>query len=109
MVLTLDAGHFHPTEGIADKLSSMLLFVPEITLHVSRPERWDSDHVVILNDDLMAYFTGDCPLGPHGSYSHGIGLFRRFINRIGAYVVGIRSAQKAMLQALWNLQINAGL
>ena len=54
MMLTLDAGHFHPTESISDKLSSVLLFVPEINLHVSRPERWDSDHVIILNDDLLA-------------------------------------------------------
>ena len=53
-LLTLDAGHYHPTEGIADKISSVLQFLPEILLHVSRGVRWDSDHVVILNDDLLA-------------------------------------------------------
>ena len=53
-LLTLDAGHYHPTEGIADKLSSVLQYLPEILLHVSRGVRWDSDHVVILNDDLLA-------------------------------------------------------
>ncbi len=53
-LLTLDAGHYHPTEGIADKISSVLQFMPEILLHVSRGVRWDSDHVVVLNDDLLA-------------------------------------------------------
>lgn len=100
MVLTLDAGHFHPTEGIADKLSSMLLFVPEITLHVSRPERWDSDHVVILNDDLMAISQEIVRSGHMDRIHMGLDYFDASINRIGAYVVGIRSAQKAMLQAL---------
>jgi L-rhamnose isomerase len=100
MVLTLDAGHFHPTEGIADKLSSMLLFVPEITLHVSRPERWDSDHVVIMNDDLMAISQEIVRSGHMDRIHMGLDYFDASINRIGAYVVGIRSAQKAMLQAL---------
>lgn len=100
MVLTLDAGHFHPTEGIADKLSSMLLFVPEITLHVSRPERWDSDHVVILNDELMAISQEIVRSGHMDRIHMGLDYFDASINRIGAYVVGIRSAQKAMLQAL---------
>lgn len=52
-IVTLDTGHFHPTESVADKLSSLLLFIPEIMLHVSRPVRWDSDHVTIMNDETM--------------------------------------------------------
>ena len=100
MLLTLDAGHFHPTEIISDKLSSMLLFVPEITLHVSRPERWDSDHVVILTDELLAIAQEIVRSGQKDRVHMGLDYFDASINRIGAYVVGIRSAQKAMLQAL---------
>src|SRR5690554_319540 len=100
MLLTLDAGHFHPTEGIADKLSSVLLFVPEINLHVSRPERWDSDHVIILNDDLLAISQEIVRTGQMEKIHMGLDYFDASINRVGAYVVGIRSAQKAMLQAL---------
>lgn len=100
MLLTLDAGHFHPTETISDKLSSILLFVPEVTLHVSRPERWDSDHVVILNDELMAISQEIVRSGHMDRVHMGLDYFDASINRIGAYVVGIRSAQKAMLQAL---------
>ena len=99
MTLTLDAGHFHPTEVISDKLSSMLLFVPEITLHVSRPERWDSDHVVILTDELLAISQEIVRSGHMDRIHMGLDYFDASINRIGAYVVGIRSAQ-AMLQAL---------
>lgn len=100
MALTLDAGHFHPTEGIADKISSMLLYVPEITLHVSRPERWDSDHVVILNDPLLELTQELVRSGQMNRVNVGLDYFDASINRIGAYVVGIRSTQKAMLQAL---------
>lgn len=100
MLLTLDAGHFHPTEGIADKISSMLLFVPEITLHVSRPERWDSDHVVILNDALLELSQEIVRSGQMEKIHIGLDYFDASINRIGAYVVGIRSTQKALLQAL---------
>ena len=100
MALTLDAGHFHPTEGIADKISSMLLYVPEITLHVSRPERWDSDHVVILNDALLELSQEIVRSGEIKRVNVGLDYFDASINRIGAYVVGIRSTQKAMLQAL---------
>lgn len=100
MMLTLDAGHFHPTETISDKLSAMLLFVPEINLHVSRPERWDSDHVVILNDELQA-ITQEIVRSGHIDRVHiGLDYFDASINRVGAYVVGIRATQKAMLQAL---------
>ena len=100
MMLTLDAGHFHPTESISDKLSSVLLFVPEINLHVSRPERWDSDHVIILNDDLLAISQEIVRTGQMEKIHIGLDYFDASINRVGAYVVGIRSAQKAMLQAL---------
>lgn len=100
MLLTLDAGHFHPTETISDKLSSILLFVPEVTLHVSRPERWDSDHVVILTDELLAIAQEIVRSGHMNRVHMGLDYFDASINRIGAYVVGIRSAQKAMLQAL---------
>ena len=100
MLLTLDAGHFHPTETISDKLSSILLSVPEVTLHVSRPERWDSDHVVILNDELMAISQEIVRSGQMDRVHMGLDYFDASINRIGAYVVGIRSAQKATLQAL---------
>lgn len=100
MLLTLDAGHFHPTEGIADKISSMLLFVPEIALHVSRPERWDSDHVVILNDALLELSQEIVRSGQMEKVHIGLDYFDASINRLGAYVVGIRSTQKAILQAL---------
>jgi L-rhamnose isomerase len=100
MMLTLDAGHFHPTEVISDKLSSMLLFVPEINLHVSRPERWDSDHVIILNDELLAISQEIVRSGHMDRVHVGLDYFDASINRVGAYVLGIRSQQKAMLQAL---------
>jgi L-rhamnose isomerase len=100
MMLTLDAGHFHPTEGIADKISSILLFVPEINLHVSRPERWDSDHVVILNDALLELSQELVRSGKMDKLHIGLDYFDGSINRIGAYVVGIRATQKALLQAL---------
>ncbi len=100
MMLTLDAGHFHPTEVISDKLSSLLFFVPEINLHVSRPERWDSDHVVILTDELLAIAQEIVRSGEMERVHVGLDYFDASINRLGAYVVGIRSAQKALLQAL---------
>ena len=100
MMRTLDAGHFHPTETISDKLSTMLLFVPELNLHVSRPERWDSDHVVILNDELQAIAQEIVRSGQMDRVNIGLDYFDASINRVGAYVVGIRATQKAMLQAL---------
>lgn len=100
MMLTLDAGHFHPTEVISDKISSMLLFVPEVNLHVSRPERWDSDHVVILTDELQALSQEIVRSEQIDRVHIGLDYFDASINRLGAYVVGIRSAQKAMLQAM---------
>ena len=100
MVVTLDSGHFHPTEVISDKISSLLLFVPEIMLHVSRPVRWDSDHVVILDDELQ-HITQEIVRANALDRVHiGLDYFDASINRIGAYVVGVRATQKALLQAL---------
>ncbi len=100
MMLTLDAGHFHPTEVISDKISSVLLFVPEINLHVSRPERWDSDHIVILSDELLALSQEIVRSGHMDRVHVGLDFFDGSVNRIGAYVVGIRSYKRQMLQAL---------
>lgn len=100
MMLTLDSGHFHPTEVISDKLSSVLLFIPEVNLHVSRPERRDSDHVVILDNELLAIAQEIVRSGHLERVHIGLDFFDASINRIGAYVVGIRSTQKAVLQAL---------
>lgn len=97
---TLDMGHFHPTEEIYDKISSLLLFSPEILLHVSRPVRWDSDHVVILNDSVQMLAQEIVWAGALGRVNIGLDYFDASINRIGAYVIGSRATQKAFLQAL---------
>lgn len=99
-MVTLDMGHFHLTESVADKISSLLLFTPEIMLHVSRPVRWDSDHVVILNDDLTELSKEIVRADALGKVHVGLDFFDASINRIGAYAIGIRSTQKAFLQAL---------
>ncbi len=99
-IVTLDTGHFHLTESIADKVSSLLLFTPEIMLHVSRPIRWDSDHVVILNDDLLDLSKEIIRCNALNRVHIGLDYFDGTINRIGAYVIGIRATQKALLQAL---------
>ena len=99
-MVTLDTGHFHLTESIADKISSLLLFTPEIMLHVSRPVRWDSDHFVILNDELADLSREVVRCNALNRVHIGLDYFDATINRIGAYVVGIRSTQKALLQAL---------
>lgn len=99
-VITLDSGHFHPTEVISDKISSLLLFAPEIMLHVSRGVRWDSDHVVILNDELQAIAQEIIRANALDRVHVGLDYFDASINRIGAYVVGVRATQKALLQAL---------
>ncbi len=99
-LLCLDAGHFHPTESLADKISSVLQFVPEILLHVSRGVRWDSDHVVILDDATRAIFE-EVVRGGFLARTHiGLDFFDASINRIAAWVIGTRSAQKALLLAL---------
>lgn len=99
-IVTLDTGHFHLTESIADKVSSLLLFTPEIMLHVSRPIRWDSDHVVILNDDVMDLAREIIRCDALDRVHVGLDYFDATINRIGAYVVGSRATQKAFLLAL---------
>jgi L-rhamnose isomerase len=99
-IVTLDTGHFHISENIADKISSLLLFTPEIMLHVSRPIRWDSDHVVILNDDIAELAKEVIRAKALERVHIGLDFFDASINRIGAYVIGIRSTQKAFLQAL---------
>jgi L-rhamnose isomerase len=99
-MVTLDAGHFHLSESVADKISSLLLFIPELMLHVSRPVRWDSDHVVILNDEITELAKEIIRAGALDKVHIGLDFFDASINRIGAYVIGIRSTQKALLQGL---------
>lgn len=100
IMATLDMGHFHPTEETYDKISSLLLFMPEILLHVSRPVRWDSDHVVILNDSVLQLAQEIVRAGALSRTNIGLDYFDASINRIGAYVIGSRATQKALLQAL---------
>jgi L-rhamnose isomerase len=99
-LLCLDAGHFHPTEQLADKISSVLQFVPELLLHVSRGVRWDSDHVVLLDDPTIAIME-ELVRGDFLGRTHiGLDFFDASINRIAAWVIGTRSTQKALLLAL---------
>lgn len=100
IMATLDMGHFHPTEETYDKISALLLFSPEILLHVSRPVRWDSDHVVILNDSVQMLAQEIVWAGALERVNIGLDYFDASINRIGAYVIGARATQKAFLQAL---------
>ncbi|MDY4845575.1 MAG: L-rhamnose isomerase [Parabacteroides sp.] len=99
-MVTLDTGHFHPTESVADKISSLLLFVPELMLHVSRPVRWDSDHVTIMDDPTTELFQEIVRCNALDRVHYGLDYFDASINRIGAYVIGSRAAQKCMLRAL---------
>jgi L-rhamnose isomerase len=99
-LLCLDAGHFHPTESIADKISSVLLYVPEILLHVSRGVRWDSDHVVTFNDDLIAIAREVIATGQTDRVHLGLDYFDASINRIAAWVIGTRNLLRALLLAL---------
>jgi len=100
ILLCLDAGHFHPTEVISDKISSVLTFLDEILLHVSRGVRWDSDHVVILSDELRA-IAEETVRGDYLNRVHiGLDFFDASINRIAAWVIGTRCMLKALLIAL---------
>lgn len=99
-VFCLDMGHFHPTESVADKLSSLLQFQDRILIHASRPMRWDSDHVVLFNDDLRAVFQELVRGTALNRAIVALDFFDASINRIGAYVVGIRAVRKAILSAL---------
>jgi L-rhamnose isomerase len=100
ILYTLDTGHYHPTETITDKISAVLMFLPEILLHVSRGVRWDSDHVVILGDDLEA-IGQELVRGGFLSRTHiGLDYFDASINRVAAWVIGTRNTLKALLKAL---------
>lgn len=100
LMITLDTGHFHPTESVADKVSSMLLFVPELMLHVSRPVRWDSDHVTLMDDPTLELFQEIVRADALNRVHYGLDYFDGSINRIGAYVIGSRAAQRCMTRAL---------
>lgn len=100
ILLTLDAGHYHPTEGIADKISSVLLYLPEIALHVSRGVRWDSDHVVTLTDELQAIAQEVVWGEALDRVRIGLDYFDASINRVAAWVIGTRNMLKALLLAL---------
>jgi L-rhamnose isomerase len=100
VLLTLDSGHFHPTETIADKISSVMAYIPELLLHVSRGVRWDSDHVVTLNDELQAIMQ-ELVRGDFLGRTHiGLDYFDASINRVAAWVIGTRNALRALLLAL---------
>ena len=99
-ILTIDTGHYHPMEIPGDKVSAVLNFVPELMLHVSRPVRWDSDHVTIMDDNTQDLFSEIVRAGALDRVHYGLDFFDGSINRIGAYVIGSRSAQKCMIKAL---------
>jgi L-rhamnose isomerase len=96
----LDAGHFHPTENIADKISSLLLFVPHILFHVSRGVRWDSDHVVALDDATKDMLAEVAQSGAMDRIAIGMDFFDASINRIAAWTIGARNTKKALLMGL---------
>lgn len=98
--LCLDAGHFHPTESVADKVSSTLLFVPELLLHVSRGVRWDSDHVVLLDDPTLELLHEVAVSNAMDRIYIGMDFFDASINRLSAWVVGARNTRKALLKGL---------
>lgn len=99
-LICLDNGHFHPTEQVGDKISSTLQFVDEVLLHVTRGVRWDSDHVVTLNDDTMLIAQEIVRSKALKRVNIGLDFFDASLNRVGAYVVGTRATQKAFLIAL---------
>lgn len=99
-MITLDNGHFHPTEQVGDKISSILLFIDEVLLHLTRGVRWDSDHVLTLNDELMLIAQEIIRAKALNRVNIGLDFFDASLNRIGAYVIGTRSAQLAFMNAL---------
>ncbi len=99
-ILCLDLGHFHPTESVADKVSAVLQYFPELALHLSRGVRWDSDHVVVLNDEIRAVADEVVGNGLADRVHFGLDFFDASLNRVGAWVIGARAVQKALLQAL---------
>ena len=100
LMYTLDTGHYEMTENVSDMVASLLLFVPELMLHVSRPIRWDSDHVTIMNDQTLDLFKEIVRAGALDRSHIGLDYFDAAINRIGAYVIGTRATQKCLLSAL---------
>jgi L-rhamnose isomerase len=100
MMLCLDIGHFHPTEQVSDKVSAVFQFIDELLFHVTRPIRWDSDHVVTLNDEVRALMQEIVWADRLDKVCIGLDFFDASINRIGAYVIGTRAALKAILLAL---------
>ncbi len=100
VIPTLDTGHYHPTENVYDKVSSLLIFCPELMLHVSRPVRWDSDHVTLMDDATVELMKEIVYADATDRVHIGLDYFDGAINRIGAYLIGARSTQKSMLQAL---------
>ncbi len=99
-LLTMDAGHYHPTESIAEKITALLPFTGRLMLHLSRPVRWDSDHVVILDDQTKAIFREIKRADAFEKVYLAVDFFDGSINRLAAWVIGLRSAQKAALTAL---------
>ncbi|WP_455383058.1 L-rhamnose isomerase [Salinispira pacifica] len=99
-MLCMDAGHFHPTEQVADKISSMLCFLDELLLHVSRPMRWDSDHVVLMDDATTAIAVETARAEAFDRVHLAVDFFDASINRLVAWTVGMRSTTKAVLYAL---------
>jgi L-rhamnose isomerase len=99
-MLCLDAGHFHPTEVVSDKLSAILQFVDSVLLHVTRAVRWDSDHVVLLDDETQAIANEIVRGGVLDRVSIGLDFFDASINRVAAWVIGTRNVRKALLRAL---------
>lgn len=99
-LICLDNGHFHPTEQVGDKISSVLQFVDELLLHVTRGVRWDSDHVVTFNDEIQLIAHEIIRSNALGRVNIGLDYFDASLNRIGAYVVGTRATQLAFLDAL---------
>ena len=99
-LLCLDAGHYHPTEMISDKISSVMMFCPELLLHVSRPVRWDSDHVVCFDDELQQIAKELVRSGHLEKVHIGLDFFDASINRVAAWVIGTRNMVKALLFAM---------
>ena len=100
VMYTLDTGHYEPTENVSDAVSALLLFVPELMLHVSRPMHWDSDHVTLFDDNTRNLFSELVRANALDRAHIGLDYFDGSINRIGAYVIGSRATQKAFMLAL---------
>jgi L-rhamnose isomerase len=100
ILITLDNGHFHPTEQVGDKVSSILNFIDELLLHLTRGVRWDSDHVLTFNEELLLITQEIVRANALERVNIGLDFFDASLNRIGAYVIGTRSAQLGFMYAL---------